>query len=105
MSFAEEAARMNDTVFETFGVPGAYTPKGGTAKPGVLMIIDYGTSDGTKGTDEFNTDATGQVRVSEIELAQEGDEITIGSEQWIVDFGKLIDDGQNWQVWMSRVTR
>ena len=38
-------------------------------------------------------------------LVQEGDKVLIGEEQWIVDFGKLIDDGMNWQVWMSRVTR
>lgn len=104
MTFASEIAAMNETVYATFGIAVSYTPKGGAAKT-VIMIIEYGTGDGDRGTDEFNTDAIGQVRASEISEAQEGDTIAIGTEQWAVDFAKLIDDNLNWQIWMSRVTR
>lgn len=104
MTFATEIVAMNDTVYATFGIECPYTPKGGTDAP-VILIPEYGAGDGNKGTDEYNTDATAQVRASEVAQAQEGDTIAIGAEQWVVDFAKLIDDGLNWQIWMSRVTR
>jgi len=82
-----------------------YTPKGGAAIPDVPMIIDYGAGDGGPGSDELNTSATGLVMVSDIAQASEGDQVDIGSEAWLVEFGKLIEDGLYWKVWMSRETR
>jgi len=104
MTFDAAIAALNETVYATFGRSVSYTPKGAAAKT-VTMIIESGTGDGSEGTDEFNTDAMGQVRASDVADAQEGDTIVIGTGQWAVDFAKLIDDDLNWQIWMSRVTR
>ena len=89
---------------DDFATTVTYTQKGGVAKS-VPMIIDYGTGDGGQGTDELNTDATAEVMASDIALVKEGDAILIGAKNWIVDFGKLMDDGLVWRVWMSRDTR
>jgi hypothetical protein len=107
-TFKEQRAADLASVFfnpDEFAITATYTPKGGTAMPAIPILMNYGSGDGSDGTDDMNTDATARIMVSDIASVAEGDDILIGAAHWIVDFGKLIDDGLVWQVWMSRVTR
>jgi len=106
-TFKEQLADDLGAIFnpDEFGDDATYIPKDTGVGVGITVLVEYGSGDGSSGTDELNTDATCLIRKSSVEMVQEGDSLRIGADEWIIDFAKVIDDGLVWKGWMSRVTR
>ncbi|MGA2332304.1 MAG: hypothetical protein ABSG75_11145 [Syntrophales bacterium] len=84
-----------------------YTPLVGNAKQ-IAAIFHYGSPDGYKGADAFNTEAQMEIQANDaygVANPQSGETITIGSATWKVMDAVLSESGLEWQCTISRVTR
>lgn len=82
--WSEIAARAVDTGFGTFGVPGSYTPSGGSA---VDVTVVLKTPEGNLSgfdTGAWRPGRVADVRASEVAAPAEGDVLEVGGESFIV---------------------
>lgn len=80
-----------------------YTPAAGAAKP-LIAIVNRGEGDEYKGADSYGVRATMRVMVSDIAQPVRSDEVTIGTERWIVIGADPNESGDEWIVQINKVT-
>jgi len=81
-----------------------YTPADATPAKTISAIIDYGQGDEYKGADSYGVRAVIRVQASEIAQPARKDEVTIGTDTWVVIGADLIADGLEWIIEVNKVT-
>jgi uncharacterized alkaline shock family protein YloU len=108
MTLKAQIAADLDAIFyntDDFAETVTYTPLDSGVGVDVKAIVDYGKGIDSQGADALNTDATMRIQVSSVDIVIPGDGVTIGNETWQVLDAHLIDDGLEWEVIISRITR
>jgi len=70
----------------------------------IRAVIDYGQGDEYRGADSYGVRATMRVKASDVSQPARSDEVTIGTERWIVIGADPNEDGLEWIVQINKVT-
>jgi hypothetical protein len=103
MTFAEDAAAMTEELYAEFSETVTYKPVGAEAKS-ANAIIEYGKGDEYKGADSYGVRAIMRVCLSEIAQPGRKDEVTIGTDIWVVIGADRSSDGLEWIVEINKIT-
>jgi hypothetical protein len=104
--FTDQLDKDLDAVFynaDEFARSVTYMPASGGAKA-IDAIVTYGEGDQYKGADSYGVRATLRVKASDIVQPARSDEVTIGTDRWIVIGADPNDDGREWIVQANKVT-
>jgi len=80
-----------------------YTPAAGSPST-ILAIVNRGEGDEYKGADAYGVRCTMRLKASDVAQPARSDEVTIGTERWIVIGAEMGEDGLEWIVQANRVT-
>lgn len=88
---------------DEYAVTATYTAASGVEK-NINVIATYGEGDQYKGSDSYGVRCTMRLKASDVAQPARSDEVTIGTQRWIVIGAELGEDGLEWIVQANKVS-